>query len=295
MKQITRLLIGASILLGTTVVSGEEPPVVWKYDGELHRLNDPDLAKAFWDVHPIGVYGIWPSEEEMRRALPAEKVQKEYLLDVAKRLRKVLNDPLLPSPPTTETAPGKNDSTETETPEKVFKFSEWYAIPKLRFRRNYILGRFASGDTTLTALIEFQASADDLGIKVSSKTLFPYDPQSVTAEQLKAVINRVLRYPRGKADKVVIDKQFARLGKKEVPVCFGKAQCEYDVDRPGAYSGDHGWWSYILFWYAKGVLFIGTLTEETSSADASPPDAWVFPDVPTTQPASRPDSAPAKE
>jgi hypothetical protein len=181
--------------------------------------------------------GFWPRSEKLVGAIPGKSLPKEFIHSIESWLPKVLTVSLLP--------------------EKLDP-NNWLGVRKLYFNRNRIIGRF-SPHIDPNTVVEFKGAYRSLDITIHSETLFQTSTSEMTNERIKEMLAKILRIPNEKKDKIEIKSHIEKLA--DVDICYGKMFCEW-TEESNPFKTERRWWSYVPFWYKKGMIFVSITTVE---------------------------------
>ena len=178
-------------------------------------------------------YGIWPREEKLKKALPADRIPEGTVKHLEKWLTSVLKKEVQPA-------------------EGNWNNRKWLGMPEFRSGSDYILGPLTSKNKDVKK-IEFQATDRDLYISIHSDTLFPREIEKVDEAQAKAFLTSFLNLPEEAVKRMTVEHTVEKLGKDKTPTCCG---CLY-------YFTDE-WYRKVPFWFTKdrGFVSIPTLGKE---------------------------------
>jgi hypothetical protein len=210
------------------------------------------LEKELCNKMPGYNCAFWPRTEKLNDALPGTIVPKKYTDNIKNWLPRVLNSSLMT---------------------QQLDLNSWLGVRNLYFNRNCIIGKFYSVKDPNT-LIEFKGAYRSLDITIYSTKLFNKSANEMSKEKIKDIITEILNFPQEKKDKIVLQEHIEKLA--DTDVFYGKLFCEWTL-KSNPFETKRFWWSYIPFWYTKGMLFVSITTVEGNELpDATYEEKWPF-------------------
>lgn len=195
---------------------------------------------------------FWPKEEKLKNAIRGENISKKYIDNIRNWLPRILNSELIPQ---------KMDP------------NSWLGVNNLYVNRNCVLGKFYSEKDPNTS-IEFKGRYNGLDITIHSNQFFNKTASEIQGDKIKEIINKVLLIPKEKQDKIVIDSHVESIANYNI--CYGKLFCEW-TEKSNPFEKERCWWSYIPFWYMKGLIYVSILTIEKGELPRSTfGEQWQF-------------------
>jgi len=204
---------------------------------------------ALYNLLPVYALGVEPSEEKSRSAIPGEFLPQSYIHEATRNIGMVL---------------------QPESMSRIPGGLQFFGYRKLAWNTNVLIARYTDREGRFTIL--FLCRARDLGIAVTSETLFPREASGLSQNDVIQSANKILNIPTDKLPKIHVWNNFAVL--EGVPLSYGIMRCEWNELTPDV--GQREWWSSVPYWITKGKMFVSVSTYDWKShgRDASDEDPW---------------------